>query len=76
MQLDGEVGARLTDVAESCDAIAAYVRDTTFEHFAATRMMRAAVERELITIGEAIGAISGSTTASRLTSPTLAESSI
>jgi len=57
MQLDGEVGARLTDVVESCDAITEYVRNTTFEQFAATRMMRAAVERELITIGEAIGAI-------------------
>ena len=57
MPLDDEVASRLKDIAECCTAIAEYVQDTDFERFAAVRMMRAAVERELITIGEAVGAI-------------------
>ena len=57
MPLDEEVASRLDDIVDACSAIAEYVQAIDFDRFAATRLTRAAVERELITIGEAVGAI-------------------
>ncbi|HEX8171915.1 MAG TPA: HepT-like ribonuclease domain-containing protein [Thermoanaerobaculia bacterium] len=52
---DDSVRARLEDIEDCCSAIVGYVGGLTFAEFAADRRTRAAVERELITIGEAVG---------------------
>ena len=44
----------LRDIAVCCEAIADYLRGKTVEDYQNTRLLRAAVERELITIGEAV----------------------
>ena len=44
----------LRDIVVSCEAIADYLQGKTLENYRKTRLLRAAVERELITIGEAV----------------------
>ena len=44
----------LRDIAVSCEAITDYLQGKTLEDYRNTRLLRAAVERELITIGEAV----------------------
>jgi len=44
----------LHDVVECCDAIEQYVSGRTFDEYKSQRGFRAQVEREFITIGEAI----------------------
>jgi predicted nucleotidyltransferase/uncharacterized protein with HEPN domain len=57
MRLEPEVASRLKDVEDCCVAIRAHLMDVTFEQFVESRTIRSAVERELITIGEAIRAL-------------------
>jgi uncharacterized protein with HEPN domain len=49
--------AYLTDILESCDAIANAVRDLDLAAYQRTRLVRSSVEREFIIIGEAIAAL-------------------
>lgn len=44
----------LSDIIKSCEAIAGYIQGETEESYLQDRKTRAAVERELITIGEAL----------------------
>jgi uncharacterized protein with HEPN domain len=57
MRLDPEVASRLKDIDDCCIAIQEHLVDITFEHFVSNRTIRSAVERELITIGEAVRAL-------------------
>jgi uncharacterized protein with HEPN domain len=54
---DPEVASRLRDVEDCCTAIAEHLGNVTFEQFVRNRTIRSAVERELITIGEAMRAL-------------------
>ena len=45
-------------VVESADAIAEAVEAITFDDYSKSRLIRAAVEREFITIGEALNSLS------------------
>lgn len=56
MQRDSR--AYLTDVVEACDAIVAALRGVDVVAYRASRLIRSAVEREFILIGEAIGSLS------------------
>ena len=58
MQRDSR--AYLIDIVEACDAITAALRGIDVEAFRASRLIRSAVEREFILIGEAIGSLSRS----------------
>jgi uncharacterized protein with HEPN domain len=49
--------AYLSDILEACEAIRAALRDLDFSAYQSTRLIRSAVEREFIIIGEAIAAI-------------------
>jgi uncharacterized protein with HEPN domain len=49
--------AYLTDILESCDAIAGAVRDLDLTAYQRTRLIRSSVEREFIIIGEAVAAL-------------------
>lgn len=44
----------LRDILSSCEAIAEYVDGKSLEDYLTSRMLRSAVERELILIGEAV----------------------
>ena len=50
--------AYLTDILETCDAIASAVRGLDLAAYQEIRLIRSAVEREFIIIGEAIAALS------------------
>ena len=43
----------LWDIQQAAEAILEYVSGTSFENYEQQRMLRSAVERELVTIGEA-----------------------
>jgi uncharacterized protein with HEPN domain len=49
--------AYLADIIESCDAIQSAIRSLDLQSYLANRLVRSAVEREFITIGEAVAAI-------------------
>jgi uncharacterized protein with HEPN domain len=49
--------AYLSDVLESCDAISAAVRGLDLDRYQESRLVRSAVEREFIIIGEAVAAL-------------------
>jgi uncharacterized protein with HEPN domain len=49
--------AYLSDVIEACEAIAAAVRGLDLAAYQSTRLVRSAVEREFIIIGEAVAAL-------------------
>lgn len=49
--------AYLSDIIESCDAIAVAVRGLELEDYEANRLVRSSVEREFIIIGEAMAAL-------------------
>ena len=49
--------AHITEIIESCDAIAVAVRGLTLEDYEANRLVRSSVEREFIIIGEAMAAL-------------------
>lgn len=49
--------AYLSDVLESCDAISAAVRGLDLAGYQESRLVRSAVEREFIIIGEAVAAL-------------------
>ncbi len=53
-----DVRAYLSDVIDSCDAISSAVDGLTVGNYSSTRLIRSAVEREFIIIGEALQAIS------------------
>lgn len=48
----------LADILSAADAVADYIRDVSWDRFAAERMIRSAVIHELQTIGEAVARIS------------------
>ena len=50
--------AYLSDIVESCDAIASAISGLTLSLYEANRLVRSSVEREFIIIGEAVGALS------------------
>ena len=50
--------AYLTDILESCDAIAVALNGVDLETYKASRLVRSSVEREFIIIGEAVSALS------------------
>jgi uncharacterized protein with HEPN domain len=50
--------AYLSDIIESCDAIGNAVAGLELETYSSDRLVRSAVEREFITIGEAITSLS------------------
>jgi uncharacterized protein with HEPN domain len=50
--------AYLSDIIESCDAIAVAISGLEFEDYEANRLVRSSVEREFIIIGEAMAALS------------------
>jgi uncharacterized protein with HEPN domain len=52
-----EVRAYILDIIEACDAIAVAVRDLQLSAYRTNRLVRSAVEREFITIGEAVAAL-------------------
>lgn len=52
-----EPRAFLLDVIEACDGIATAIDGLELDAYAGNRLVRSAVERELITIGEAVGAL-------------------
>ena len=49
--------AYLADIVESCDAIAAAVRDLDLARYQGSRLVRSSVEREFIIMGEAAAAL-------------------
>lgn len=50
--------AYLADIVDSCEAIEADVRGLNLDDYQGNRLVRSAVEREFIIIGEAITALS------------------
>jgi uncharacterized protein with HEPN domain len=52
-----EVRAYVLDIVEACDAIALDTKDLELDAYRANRQIRSAVEREFITIGEAIATL-------------------
>jgi uncharacterized protein with HEPN domain len=48
----------LTDIVEACDAITSAVQGFVLAAYEGNRLVRSSVEREFITIGEAIAALS------------------
>ena len=51
----------LFDVLEAINLVAEYCVDETYERYAVSSMLRAAVERQFITAGEALTQMPGST---------------
>jgi uncharacterized protein with HEPN domain len=49
--------AYLADICEACEAVDDVLAGISFSAYEATRSIRSAVERELITIGEAVNAL-------------------
>jgi uncharacterized protein with HEPN domain len=56
MQRDAR--AYLTDIIEACEAVEQALTSIDLAAYRGTRLIRSAVEREFIIIGEAIGALS------------------
>jgi len=54
-----EVRAYVLDIIEACDAIALDVHNLPLDAYEASRLVRSAVEREFITIGEAVAVLRG-----------------
>jgi uncharacterized protein with HEPN domain len=52
-----EVRAYVLDIVEACDAIALAVHDLKLDEYKTDRLIRSSVEREFITIGEAVAAL-------------------
>jgi len=52
-----EVRAYVLDVVEACDAIAIAVHGVDVDAYRTNRLIRSAVEREFITIGEAVAVL-------------------
>jgi uncharacterized protein with HEPN domain len=52
-----EVRAYVLDIIEACDAIALDVHDLPLDAYRTSRQVRSAVEREFITIGEAVAVL-------------------
>ena len=52
-----DVRAYLSDIIDSCDAIIDAVKDLDYTAYENSRLVRSAVEREFIIIGEATAAI-------------------
>ena len=50
--------AYLSDIIEACDAISVAIQGFDLASYQRTRLIRSSVEREFITIGEAIAALS------------------
>lgn len=50
--------AYLSDVIDACDAIGVALENVDLEGYRQSRLIRSAVEREFITIGEAVSALS------------------
>lgn len=59
----------LSDIRQAAGAVRDHLAGATFERFRGDRLLRAAVEREFITIGEAVSQLSRSDaeTAARIT---------
>jgi uncharacterized protein with HEPN domain len=55
----------LTDAIEAGESIGAIVSGRTIEEYCATRMLRSAVERELLIIGEALNAADSASSETR-----------
>lgn len=49
--------AHLADVVDACDAVESFLAGSDFEAYRGSHLIRSAVERQLILIGEAIGAL-------------------
>ncbi|MDZ4167893.1 MAG: HepT-like ribonuclease domain-containing protein [Coriobacteriia bacterium] len=49
----------LVDAIEAADSIRSIVSGTTMDEYLTTRMLRSAIERELLIIGEALNALEG-----------------
>lgn len=49
--------AYLSDIVEACDAVAEVLRNVSLADYLKTRSVRSAVEREFITIGEAVNVL-------------------
>lgn len=47
------------DIVDACDAVALAIHNVDFEAYEANRVLRSAVEREFITIGEAMRVLRG-----------------
>jgi uncharacterized protein with HEPN domain len=54
-----EPRAYVLDIVEACDAVALAIRDVPLDDYLDNRLVRSAVEREFITIGEAVNALDG-----------------
>ena len=52
-----DIRAYLADALEACDAISRAVEELDFQAYQDTRLIRSSVEREFITIGEALLAL-------------------
>jgi len=50
--------AYLQDIVDACGAIISVLGGVEFDEYRGTRLLRSAVEREFITIGEAVAALS------------------
>ena len=55
--MDREPRACLQDIVEACDAVAFDIHEVPLDAYLANRQVRSAVEREFITIGEAVNAL-------------------
>jgi uncharacterized protein with HEPN domain len=53
-----EIRGYLLDIIEACDAIAFATHNLNVDAYCENRLIRSSVEREFITIGEAVGAMS------------------
>jgi len=49
-----EVCKYLYDIAQACEALARFAAERTFDDYKADELLRSGVERQLITIGEAL----------------------
>jgi uncharacterized protein with HEPN domain len=52
--MNHDIKAYLHDVCEACSQILAFTQGFTFERFTADDLIKAAVERKFVTIGEAL----------------------
>jgi len=52
--MDAETKAALYDVKEACQIIADFIEGSTLANYSANLMLKSAVERQFITIGEAL----------------------
>ena len=49
-----DLRAHLYDIRDACQAIEEFVRNKTYDEYVSDRMLRSAVERQFIVIGEAL----------------------